>query len=154
MSNPSDPLDGSGSPRIDHPRSRSASGACAPISPREANGTISTFSAGHESPQMIIAEGDADSQQIWRPTARWMSREDYNQWRQEVTQIIEAQREACEERGEGCPHISRFEPSYARPRQASLAHWRCRFWNGSFNTKMRLGQSACPNDSFNNMYFP
>ena len=40
-----------------------------------------------------------------KPAARWMSREEYNQWRREVTQIIEGQREACDERGEGCPSV-------------------------------------------------
>ena len=87
------------------------------ITPQTSNGMISTSRVlSHDTPQVFMAKGDASSSQIWQPVAQWMSRDDYDQWRLEVTQIIEEQRKACDERGEGCPHISRFEPSYSPPK--------------------------------------
>ena len=87
------------------------------LTPQTDNGMISTSRVlSHETPQVIMAKGEATSSQIWQPVAQWMTRDDYDKWRLEVTQIIEEQRKACDERGEGCPHTSRFEPSYSAPK--------------------------------------
>lgn len=44
-----------------------------------------------------------------------MKRSDYVMWADQTRDEILRQRTACAERGEGCAHISRFEPSFAPP---------------------------------------
>ena len=77
------------------------------------------FASGTETEQ-TMTEGDS-----WRSTARYqkpsvwlLSKDSWTRWAKATRQEIAKQRRACAERGEGCVHISRFQPKYAPPADA------------------------------------
>jgi hypothetical protein len=44
----------------------------------------------------------------------------YDAWRADMGRAVQAQRTACFERGEGCPHPSRFTPRFLPPQQGVI----------------------------------
>lgn len=72
------------------------------------------FSA--DSPEHVLASGAASRGNVFsQPDLFAMSRAEYDAWSAQTAAEIARQEEACSERGEGCPHISRFVPRFAPP---------------------------------------
>lgn len=73
------------------------------------------FGKGQAS-QHVLARGDATrGGYLARPSLHLLSKAAYDTWWAQTSATIEQQRTACAERGEGCVHISRFQPSFTAP---------------------------------------
>ncbi|MFT5429711.1 MAG: hypothetical protein ACI9OJ_000383 [Myxococcota bacterium] len=77
------------------------------------------FTADSE-PEQLLVNGRS-----WRSAARfskpslWLvPKKAWQTWKKETATRIAKQREACAQRGEGCAHISRFQPHYPPPKGA------------------------------------
>lgn len=81
-------------------------------------GTVSThrvYGQGQASQHVLARGDDRNGSAMGAPSLYAMARPAYETWAAATSAEVERQRQACDERGEGCMHISRFVPSYASP---------------------------------------
>jgi hypothetical protein len=76
-----------------------------------------------EKPEQQIANGfSSRGARFSSPDLFVMSADAYTAWSTLTSTEIERQRQACDERGEGCAHISRFVPRYAPPSDTTVCN--------------------------------
>lgn len=77
-----------------------------------------SFAAGKDTRQTLAKGNRRRGGGMSAPTIRLMMRPAFEAWQAEARAAVDAQREACAERGEGCAHISRFVGKYPAPQGA------------------------------------
>lgn len=76
------------------------------------------FRPGGEARQTLAQGGRNRSRGISAPSVKMLPKAAFATWEREARGAVDAQREACASRGEGCVHISRFVPRYPAPKDA------------------------------------
>lgn len=77
-----------------------------------------SFQKGGERRQTLARGNRSRGGGMSAPTVKMMTRPAFEAWQKEARATVDAQREACAQRGEGCAHISRFVPRYPAPKDA------------------------------------
>jgi hypothetical protein len=77
-----------------------------------------SFAAGKDTRQTLAKGNRRRGGGMSAPTVRLMTKPAFEAWQTEARAAVDAQREACSERGEGCAHISRFVGKYPAPKGA------------------------------------
>ena len=75
------------------------------------------FKAG-DSKHMLVNGNNSRGQRFSKPDLYFMTAAAFAAWAEATSVAVEEQRTACDERGEGCAHISRFMPRIAPPADA------------------------------------
>lgn len=76
------------------------------------------FRPGGEARQSLAQGGRNRSGGVSEPSVKMLPKSAFDVWEKEARGAVDAQREACASRGEGCAHISRFVPRYPAPKDA------------------------------------
>jgi len=77
------------------------------------------FHAGAEKEQSLVHGGSWRSAGRFSKPKLWLvAKAAWETWKKETGLLVAKQREACAQRGEGCAHISRFQPHFPPPKGA------------------------------------